>query len=73
MNIPSVAAGAPVVSADGNGALQVFVHTTDNRLLTSWQTGPNQPFGGWLDMGLDGQIASDPTIVLSSTEACICS
>jgi hypothetical protein len=61
MHLPGHATGAPAVASNQNGVMQLFVHSTDNRLRTSWQGGPSQAFGGWADMGFEGQLSSDPT------------
>jgi hypothetical protein len=56
-----------------NGGLYLFVRTVDGRLLTSWQAGPivfhpspKYGFGGWLDLGSDGQIAGDPSVAVNT-------
>jgi beta-lactamase class A len=45
--------GDPAVGVSSSGAMSLFVLSSGvpvkGHLLTSWQSGPGQPFGGWLD------------------------
>ena len=63
---PAMPGAVAAVGVNERGTLQVFVHYSGDQLVTSWQGGPSQAFGGWADMGLDGRIASDPALGVNS-------
>jgi hypothetical protein len=51
----------PVLGRKSDGSLEMFA-TSGGRLLTSWQAGPGQPFGGWLDMGVPAVATGVPAV-----------
>jgi hypothetical protein len=42
----------PTAATNANGVMQVFVRGPALGSFTTSQTGPNQGFGGWANMGL---------------------
>lgn len=58
----SSVAPPPSVGRKSDGSLEVFATTGSGHLLTSWQSGPGQPLGGWLDLGLPAMSIGTPAV-----------
>ncbi len=58
----------PAVAVNSNGTMQVFA-VASGRIVTSWQTGPGQAFGGWLDLDFPAQAVGVPGVGTNASGA----